>query len=486
MKPLSELLAKAGIAGVAGVGEVRVGSITTDSRKAMPHSLYIAVPGVSANGAEFIPDALKAGASAIVCSETVAETLHADVPIIGVADVRAAVAALAAAFYPNMPAFMVAVTGTDGKTSTADFTRQLFTLSGNAAASFGTLGLISPLRELNAAFPANNTSPEPILLHRTLQQLAEGKVQHVAMEASSHGIDQKRLDGVKLRAAAFTNLSRDHLDYHGTMEAYFAAKQRLFDTLLPAGATAVLAADMAHFAAVEAVCTQRGHRILSFGRNGNDYRIISITPHALGLSTLLQIHGKEYTLDLPLYGEFQVYNMLTALGLAEGCGLDAHVLMAQLPKLQGVRGRLERVAELKNGAVAFVDYAHTPAALEKILRCLRPHTQGKLRVVFGCGGDRDTGKRPEMGKVAIAHADHVIVTDDNPRSESPAAIRRAILAAAPGAEEIDDRKRAILHAVAQCEEGDVLVVAGKGHEETQIIGSETIPFSDAKILREAA
>jgi UDP-N-acetylmuramoyl-L-alanyl-D-glutamate--2,6-diaminopimelate ligase len=464
---------------------IRVHDITADSRAVTLGSLFVAMPGVKADGAQYIPDAVRAGASAVlvVADAVVPEGLK--IPVICVADMRAAVSAIAAAFYAGQPEFCFAVTGTDGKTSVADFVRQLAQFLGLDAASIGTLGLRSEHAALNDAFPANNTSPEPVLLHRTLCALSEEGVKVCAIETSSHGLDQKRADGVKFTAGAFTNFTRDHLDYHGTLEAYFAAKARLFSEVLGAGKLAVLNHDDAHFAALKTMCNARSISVLSFGMHAQaDYRVLSVTPHAYGLDAVLQLHGKETTLSVPLYGAFQLSNMLTAMGLLSAAGLSEEALVKLLPNLRGVPGRLEKIAA-HNAAPIFIDYAHTPAALENILKTLRPHTANKLHVVFGCGGDRDAGKRPEMGAVATQFADVVVVTDDNPRSENAAAIRAAIMAAAPHAKEIPDRAAAIRTAIQNLVAGDVLVVAGKGHETTQIIGNQAHPFSDADHIRKA-
>ena len=485
---LSDLLTQAGLhdARITGDASVSVRDLATDSRQVTPGALFIAVPGTQHNGAQFVPAALQQGAAALLIAERVQLDMPATVPVVRVPRVREAVAKLAAAFFAPQPAHIVAVTGTDGKTSTADFARQLFTLSGHAAASMGTLGLISPNAALNEAFPKNNTSPEPVLLHRTLLELAARKVQHVAIEASSHGLEQHRLDGVKLQAAAFTNLTRDHLDYHGTIEAYMAAKMRLFSHVLGEGGTAVVHASDVHAAEVMQVAAARGIRVWGYGKAGKELRTVSVKPVAEGLHAELELFGKKHTLTIPLYGAFQLENILAAIGLAAACGIDAESLVPHITALKGVKGRLERIVTLPNGALCFVDYAHTPAALENILRTLRLHTQNTLHVVFGCGGERDTGKRPEMGKAAVTHADRVIVTDDNPRREDPAAIRAAVMAAAAGATEIPDREVAITKAVQGLGAGDVLVVAGKGHEDYQIIGEQKLAFDDAEIIRIAA
>lgn len=484
MRPLSKLLADAQLkATVHGDASVAIAGLSVDSRAVKAGDLFVAMPGVKADGSAFIADAVAKGAAAVLVAQGTATT-HA-IPVVEVVDMRAAVSALAAAFYPRQPEFCVAITGTDGKTSTADFVRQLAQMSGMDAASMGTLGLRSSHAMLNEAFPANNTSPEPILLHQTMDALAAEGVRVLAIETSSHGLDQKRADGVKFTAGAFTNLTRDHLDYHGTVEAYFAAKARLFDAVLPAGARAVLNRDDAHYEALATICTARGIGITSFGTHAAaDYRLARVVPHARGLDAEVVIRGQAQALSLPLYGAFQLSNMLAAIGLLNAAGVSEASLLPLLPKLSGVSGRLEKIAHV-NGAPVFIDYAHTPAALENILKTLRPHTAKKLHVVFGCGGDRDAGKRPEMGAAATQFADSVIVTDDNPRSENPATIRAAILAAAPHAHEIPDRDAAIRAAIQMLHAGDVLVVAGKGHETTQTIGNQVLPFNDADHIRKA-
>jgi UDP-N-acetylmuramoyl-L-alanyl-D-glutamate--2,6-diaminopimelate ligase len=483
---LSELITRSGVdATLHGDANTRIEHITSDSRAVKPCSLFVAMPGVAADGAKYIPDALRAGASAILMASDARTDVVVTVPMLRAQDMRKAVSQLAAAFYANQPEFCMAITGTDGKTSSADFVRQLAQFSGVDAASIGTLGLRSEHADLNAAFPALNTSPEPILLHQTLSALQGAGVRVTALETSSHGLDQKRADGVKFVAGAFTNFTRDHLDYHHTLEAYFAAKARLFTDVMGAGTLAVINRDDAHFEVLKTMCDARSIHVLTFGKSPDaDYRIASVTPHAGGLDATVILQGKEYHLALPLYGAFQLSNMLTAMGLLQAAGLHEDALVKLLPQLRGVPGRLEKIAA-QNGAPIFIDYAHTPAALENILKTLRPHTAKKLHVVFGCGGDRDAGKRPEMGAIASEYADAVMVTDDNPRSENPAAIRAAIMARASGAIEIPDRGVAIVAAIQNLQAGDVLVVAGKGHETTQTIGNQVHPFNDADHIRKA-
>jgi UDP-N-acetylmuramoyl-L-alanyl-D-glutamate--2,6-diaminopimelate ligase len=484
---LTKLIANAGItATITGDAEIAITGITSDSRQVREGSLFVAMPGVVADGTRYIPEALRRGAAAILMATTAKTDVLASVPMVRTDDMRAAASAVAAAFYPRQPKLNFAITGTDGKTSTADFTRQLASLLGHSAASIGTLGLRSPYDDLNAAFPAANTSPEPILLHQMLDAFTGRGGDAVAIEASSHGLDQKRLDGVTFTAGAFTNFGRDHLDYHQTLEAYFEAKAQLFSRVMKEGSTAVINRDDSRFDTLAALCARRNIRVISFGTHAAaDYVVSNLTPHVNGLDATVTVRGTPHAISLPLYGAFQLSNMLTAVGLLEAAGKDVNTLLARLPQLQGVPGRLEKIVT-HNGAAVFIDYAHTPAALEKILVTLRAHTSKKLHVVFGCGGDRDAGKRPEMGAVAVKFADNVIVTDDNPRSENPATIRAAIMQAAAGATEVADRAVAIVEAMKKLHTGDVLVVAGKGHETTQIIGNQTLHFYDAEHIRKAA
>lgn len=473
MPLLSEIIAAIpGNHGVSAASKnVEISSITCDSRFVQKGSIFVALKGEKMDGNKFIADAIKNGAAAVF-SES-----HEN-GAIKVENARAALAHMAAAFYRKQPAHMVAVTGTDGKTSTADFYRQFWNLLGKKSASIGTLGILSGSGEM--LYPGTHTTPDSVQLHKILSEIT---ADYVAMEASSHGIDQRRLDGVKLEAAAFTNITRDHLDYHKTEEAYFAAKARLFDALLPAGKIAVINADDRRFAALSEICKSRGHEIIGFGRNGREFKIdaLELLPH--GQNVKFSLLGKTYVIDVPLVGAFQTMNILAALGLVYGSGGNLEKAVSIIPRLAGVPGRLEQVAKLSCGATVFIDYAHTPMALANILNTLRPHTQNKLHVVFGCGGDRDPGKRPEMGKIASELADEVIITDDNPRSESAAKIRAAIKAASPSAKEVADRKEAIYVALQGLRAGDVLVIAGKGHEKTQIVGDKTYPFNDAEVAR---
>jgi UDP-N-acetylmuramoyl-L-alanyl-D-glutamate--2,6-diaminopimelate ligase len=390
---------------------------------------------------------------------------------------------MAAALHGAQPAAVVAVTGTNGKTSTVDFLRQIWTLDGTRAASLGTLGLRAE------GFPAGPslTTPDAVALHGTLAELAGAGVAAAAMEASSHGIEQRRLDGVRLAAAGFTNLTRDHLDYHGSMEAYRAAKLRLFDTLLPAGAPAVAHAGMERetLDALRGIAALRGLRLLTVGEAGEDVRLLAQTPTPDGQVLELRAFGVRAAVTLALPGRFQADNVVVAAALAVACGMDPARVLGLLPRLAGVRGRMELAARLPNGAAVYVDYAHTPDALERLLAALRPHVApgARLHVVFGAGGDRDPGKRPLMGRASARFADMCWVTDDNPRSEDPAAIRRAVLADCPGGIDAGERAGAIARAIAELGPGDVLAVAGKGHESGQTVGAVTYPFDDAAVVR---
>ena len=460
---------------------LEVTSLAHDSRLVQARSLFFAIPGTAVDGTTFAAGAVKDGAVAVAAERDLA----LDVPTILVPNVRAALAEAAGKFYAEQPQHIAAITGTNGKTSIADFCRQLWQMDGQKAASIGTLGWNGDTAFLGEKFEAKNTSPDPLLLQQGLNQLAQHEVQHVALEASSHGLHQHRLDGAKITSAAFTNLSHDHLDYHPNMQAYFEAKMRLFTELLPQDGTAILHADDSYSSAAIELCRARGQRIWTVGTHGEELKILSLHPVAEGIRTELSLWGDAHTITLPLYGAFQVSNALCALGLVVAEGADADTAIANLEKLQGVPGRLQNVAQHK-GALVFIDYAHTPDALHTILLTLRPHCEGKLHVVFGCGGDRDKTKRPEMGAIAAQHADRVIITDDNPRSEDAATIRKEILTACEGATEIGDRAEAIATATQALEPGDILVVAGKGHEDYQIIGTQTLHFNDAEEIRKVA
>ncbi len=446
--------------------------VTADSRQVRPGYLFAALPGAKADGRSFIHAALRAGAAAVLADNDV------DVPaapVVHAADLRRAYALAAAAFWGEQPRVCVAVTGTNGKTSVAAFCRQIFGRLGHSAASMGTLGVRAGDEQLT---PPGLTTPDAGDVARLLADLAQRGVSHLALEASSHGVDQRRLDGVRLTAAGFLNLTQDHLDYHGDMDAYLRAKLRLFETLLPRAGTAVINADSDAFGAVAATATLSGHTLFTVGETGQDLQLIGRAPTAAGQRLSILADGRTDDSDRPLVGACQAANALVAAGLCIAAGEKVEDVLAALQYIEGAPGRLQRVGTGPNGGEAYVDYAHTPDGLETVLKALRPHAAGRLIVVFGAGGDRDRGKRPMMGEIAARLADVAIVTDDNPRSEDPAAIRAAILAAAPGAREVGDRKAAIAEAVALLEAGDVLVVAGKGHEQGQTVGDVVHPFDD--------
>jgi UDP-N-acetylmuramoyl-L-alanyl-D-glutamate--2,6-diaminopimelate ligase len=463
---LSDLLQR----DLASDPEIR--GVTADSRKVQPGFLFVALPGSRADGRSFIPAAIQAGAAAVLAPDDV-KGLSA--PVVHASDLRRAYALAARAFYGAQPKTCVAVTGTNGKTSVAVFCRQIFERLGRRSASMGTLGVRAMGEQLT---PPGLTTPDAADVSRLLAELAAKGVTHLALEASSHGVDQRRLDGVDLTAAGFTNLTQDHLDYHGTMGAYRAAKLRLFEALLPRGGTAVLNADSDAFGAFASAAVTGGQSVYSVGEAGQGLRLAGRQLVPDGQRLKLEAEGRIHDVRLPLAGAFQASNALVAAGLCIGAGEAVEKVLGALELIEGAAGRLQRVGSGRRGGEAYVDYAHTPDGLETVLKALRPHARGRLIVVFGAGGDRDRGKRPLMGRAAASLADIAIVTDDNPRSEEPAAIRAAILAAAPGAREIGDRREAIGAAAAMLEDGDVLVVAGKGHEQGQIVGAEVHPFDD--------
>jgi UDP-N-acetylmuramoyl-L-alanyl-D-glutamate--2,6-diaminopimelate ligase len=459
--------------------EVEIRGLTADSRQVEPGFLFAALPGVRTDGRRFIDQAVAAGAVAVLAAPDIA--LPPGVTLVADANPRRRLALIAARFFACQPRRIAAVTGTSGKTSTAEFARQLWTLLGLRAASLGTLGVVAP----SGSEYLSLTTLDPVELHRRLAALAESGVEHLAIEASSHGLDQFRLDGVEIGAAAFTNLSRDHLDYHQSMAAYLAAKRRLFTEVMAPTGTAVLNADASEFADLATACRARGQRVIAYGAAGADLRLIESRPETSGQRLIVEAFGRRESLFFPVAGSFQAHNLLAAIGLVAAGGEPVDGVLGAVAKLVGVHGRIELVTRHSNGAAIYVDYSHKPGALEAVLTALRPHARGKLVVVFGCGGDRDRGKRPLMGEVATRLADRVIVTDDNPRSEDAAAIRREVLAGAPGALEIGDRRQAIRQAVAGLGPDDLLVVAGKGHETGQIVGNIVHPFDDSAEARAA-
>ena len=465
-----------GDAGITTLAEqANVAGLAVDSRAVKTGDVFFALSGTKSDGARFIDQAVEKGAIAIVGGHLPRTDARKNSRAVFIDSVnpRRSLALAAAAFYPRQPQVIAAVTGTSGKTSVAAFTRQIWDRLGYSAASIGTIGLVTPTRSAYGSL----TTPDPIALHRSLDEIAGEGVTHLALEASSHGLDQHRLDGVRVSAGAFTNLSRDHMDYHPTVEHYLGAKLRLFSDLVARGGPAVIAADHEHSMAVVEAVRKHGLKVMTVGRAGEAIKLLDAVIEGFAQIIQIEYAGRQYRLRLPLVGEFQIENALVAAGLAIGTGGESDKVFASLEQLEGAKGRLEFVGA-HNNAPVFVDYAHKPDALAKALEALRPYARRKLVVVFGAGGDRDAGKRPLMGAIAAQNADIVIVTDDNPRSENPASIRAEILDAAKGAREIGDRAQAIRAAVALLQPGDALLIAGKGHETGQIVGDKVLPFSD--------
>jgi UDP-N-acetylmuramoyl-L-alanyl-D-glutamate--2,6-diaminopimelate ligase len=469
---------------IAGVdSDSEVSGFAIDHREVERGSIFGAFKGAVFNGEDFVGEAVGRGAVAVVARP---EALVTAVPLLADPEPRRLFADLAAKFYAPFPETVVAVTGTNGKTSTVEMTRQIWRMSGHRSASIGTLGVTTSDDQVKTGL----TTPDIVTFLNNMAGLKRMGISHVAYEASSHGLDQHRAEGIPLAAAAFTNFSRDHLDYHDTMEAYFEAKMRLFDELLPAGRPAVIWTDDPKSEEVTERARRRGHDVLTVGRNGATIRLVEQSPTALGQSLVLEHGGKSHRLSLPLIGAYQAANVLTAagLGLATGGAWDA--TFSAMQRVAPVRGRLERAVISRSGVPVYIDYAHTPDALEAAIAALRPHVAkeggARLITVFGAGGDRDQGKRPQMGKVATALSDVVIVTDDNPRSEDPARIRADIMAGAAGATEVPGRREAIAEAIRIAREGDIVLVAGKGHETGQIICDRVLPFDDALVARECA
>jgi len=456
--------------------ETEITGLTADSRAVEPGFLFAALPGSAVDGRIFIGAAISKGAAAVLAPEGT-DIANDNVALVTSKDARASLAHIAATFYAHQPETIAAVTGTNGKTSVAHFTRQIWSMLGHRAIAMGTLGMQMPDGNIKKSL----TTPDPVTLHIDLAALALEGVDHAIMEASSHGLKQRRLDGVRLRAAAFTNLSRDHLDYHHTIEAYWQTKARLFNELLPADGIAVLNADVPETAALADAF--KGE-VLSYGQGGKELNLQMAEPSQNGTRIALNALGHQTDINLSLIGAFQVYNVLCAAGIVIACGETHERVIGCLQNLKAVPGRLERAGSARGGSV-YIDYAHTPDALKNILNAIRPHTTGRLIVVFGCGGDRDRGKRPLMGQIANNLADIIVVTDDNPRSENADTIRSEILADAPDIHNIGDRETAIREAVSILSEGDTIVIAGKGHETEQIVGSQTRPFNDLLVARTA-
>ncbi len=462
----------------SGCGRVAIAGLTADSREVRPGWLFAALRGSKADGSRFVADAVAKGAAAILAEAGSQVEVPAHIPLLASAEPRRALALMAARFYGAQPETAVAVTGTSGKTSVADFTRQVFAALGHKAASLGTIGLVRPGESRYGSL----TSPDPVTLHKTLGELARDGITHLSLEASSHGLDQHRLDGLRLKAAAFTNLGHDHLDYHPSVEAYLAAKLRLFSEVLPPDGVAVVNADAEHANEVVAVARKAGRSVLTVGKAGETLTLEALEPERFAQRLRVRHAGRVVDIRLPLLGAYQAGNALLAAGLAVAVGETPDRVLPALDKLEGVKGRLE-VMGLVRGGLVVIDYAHKPDALAAALKALRPFAPGRLVCVFGCGGDRDKAKRPIMGEIAARLADTVIVTDDNPRSEDPKQIRAQILAGARSAREIGDRAEAILAGSRLLGAGDVLLVAGKGHETGQIVGDKVIPFSDHEVVR---
>ncbi|MFZ4763132.1 MAG: UDP-N-acetylmuramoyl-L-alanyl-D-glutamate--2,6-diaminopimelate ligase [Alphaproteobacteria bacterium] len=460
--------------------------VTNDSRQVIAGSLFIAKAGSRVDGINFVQEAIKAGAVAVMLPSNrlpVLEQILPDirVPLLLVGDIEKALLLTAQFFYPRQPATLVGVTGTNGKTSTVQFCRQFWHLLGVNAACLGTLGLtLGKAQQLPASAPAIAplTTMDSLSLHAILDYLACNQVNNLALEASSHGLHQGRLDGVQLDVAVFTNLSRDHLDYHANMQEYWQAKKLLFTTRLKKNGVMVVNADTPQAAELGLLAKEQGHRFIDYGVAAKAIQLQEIVADEQGQWLSFTIEGKNHRVYMPVVGRFQASNVMAAMGVMWACGYDVEAILAQIHQLQGVEGRMELAGKLANGAVVYVDYAHTPDALETVLQALRPHVGNHLHVVFGCGGDRDPGKRPLMGEIAQKLADRVIITDDNPRSENPAYIRAQIMASCPSALEIGDRAEAIHVAVSRLQKGDILLLAGKGHEQGQIINGHTRPFDD--------
>jgi UDP-N-acetylmuramoyl-L-alanyl-D-glutamate--2,6-diaminopimelate ligase len=452
---------------------IPVSGLTADSRKVQKGFVFAALAGAQSHGRAFVAQAVDQGAVAVLSAGDLG--FEPSVPHIVSPNPRATLAQAASKLYPRQPGQIAAVTGTNGKSSTVDFLRQIWAHAGHQAASLGTLGAIGP----HGIVDLGHTTPDPVMIHETLQALADSGVTHAAMEASSHGLDQARLDGVRLAITAFTNLTQDHLDYHGTMEAYRAAKLRLWD-LAPAGGPAVINADAAAADVFEAAARAKGLRVVTCGwrADRDGLKIVEIQPRPASQRMELSWGGAKRIVELPLIGEFQALNAVCAAAMALSGGENLDAVCAGLAALKPVKGRMEHVGATAQGAHVFVDYAHTPDGLDVLLRAARPHAPGRIVLVFGCGGDRDREKRPKMGAIAARHADLVIVTDDNPRSEDPASIRAQVLAGCPGALDIGDRAAAIRQGVSVLAPGDALLIAGKGHETGQIIAGKTLPFAD--------
>jgi len=458
----------------------KITGLTADSRAVRPGFVFAALCGLNFDGRDYIPDAIKAGAVAILTTDELVRDAE-NVSLIIDSNPRRKYSEMLARFYNRQPTYMAAVTGTNGKSSVAEFCRQIWVSHGSKAASLGTIGVIAD----GYKKPGGLTTPDPADLHATLADLSDFGISHAAMEVSSHGLSQFRADGVAFQVAGFTNLSRDHLDYHGTMTSYFLEKARLFGDILKPGGTAVVHGDDQWSRQLVELCRGRGIKCFRVGMfEGADIQLLSSQPHPLGQSCVLRHADRSYDVEIPLIGSFQVENIMVAMGLVMASGLVFSEACQAISNLTGVPGRMERVGETSSGGLVYVDYAHTPAGLETVLKAARAHNPAKLHVVFGCGGDRDKGKRPEMGAISNDYADEIWIADDNPRSEDAGTIRSEIISACPSGNNIGDRAAAIKSALDALSHDDILIIAGKGHEEGQIVGDAVLPFSDVKTAQD--
>jgi UDP-N-acetylmuramoyl-L-alanyl-D-glutamate--2,6-diaminopimelate ligase len=479
---LSELLKDINNIEVRNPQAIQISDIILDSRKAVPNSIFVAVKGAAQNGELFIPSAVEKGTVAVLVAKGYAGDFQPNATYIIADDSPQALAEICAKFYAPKPENIIAVTGTNGKTSVANFCSKILAKMGIKSAAIGTLGVCYD-GEYPATPQESLTTPDVISLHKTLQNLRAEGLNNVAFEASSHGLEQGRVLGVEVKVAAFTNLTQDHLDYHKTLENYFAAKLKLFSNILSDNGVAVINSDTEYFAEIMQVCKRRSIKVISYGKKSTDVKLVKFTSEPTGQSLQISVFGEVFDLHTKLIGSFQSYNLLCSISMLLALGYKAEKIIKACDGINSVRGRMESVGE-KNGAAIIVDYAHTPDALEKAITAIRPHVKGRLITMFGCGGDRDKTKRPLMGAVAAKNSDIVIVTDDNPRTENADAIRAEIMGAAPSAIEIKGRRDAIERGIEMLESGDVLLLAGKGHEDYQIIGTTKNHFNEVEIVQE--
>lgn len=458
--------------------DLEICGVTSDSREVKPGYLFATLDNGVTSGEQYIPQAIQAGAS-VILTKTKPLDVSKNTLFVLTENPNKMFGIILKNFYHSQPQNIAAITGTNGKTSIADFVRQMICALDNNAASMGTLGLI---KNNQAPLPYNNTTPGAMTIHKTLKELKQEGVDYLIMETSSHGICQYRISGVDFKVAGFTNLTQDHLDFHKTMQNYYEAKKLLFTEIMPRGGTAVLNADIEVFDDLKNACLNAGHNVISYGHKGKDIQVLNEEPLNNGQNITINYFGKNYDLFVPLAGDFQVMNILCALGIASALTGKKEELLPLVPQIKGAKGRLQYIGTTAKGGTVYVDYAHTPDAIENILISMRSHTQHKLHILFGCGGDRDKTKRPIMGKIAQNLADFVYVTDDNPRTENPETIRQEIMQGCPQALNIGDREKAIAFAIGKLEKGDILLVAGKGHETGQYINGKVLPFNDQEVV----